>query len=288
MIRTANRRGFLRGGALAATAAFLCPDSSLASVDSGTQKETSPPFRLGVASYSLRKFQPKQVIAELKQLRTPFLNVKDFHLPMGTPGEIKAAAAAYRDAGIKLTAAGTIYLIKDDDADMRPKFEYCKLAGIPVMVAGPTLETLRRVEKFAREYDIQIAIHNHGPEDKQFPSPLDALNAVKEMDPRMGICLDVGHAQRAGANVVEAIAQCGPRLFDMHMKDLTDFHSKESQVAVGEGLMPVVAIFAALIKQNYKGCVDLEYEIHEDDPMPGMMESFAYMRGVLAGMGYTT
>ncbi|HVJ07644.1 MAG TPA: sugar phosphate isomerase/epimerase [Acidisarcina sp.] len=216
-------------------------------------------------------------------MRTPYLNVKDFHLPMGTPAEIKQAAAVYRDAGIELTAAGTIYMTKDDDADMRPKFEYCKLAGISLIVAGPTRETLPRIEKFAKEYDIRIAIHNHGPEDKQFPSPLDSLKAVQGMDPRMGVCLDAGHAERAGTNVVDAIKQCGPRLFDMHIKDLTDFHSRDSQVAVGEGLMPIPAIFNALIEQNYKGCVDLEYEIHPDDPMPGMMESFAYMRGVLAG-----
>lgn len=281
-----TRRGFFVGGAVALGAAAV--PNYLHAMGKTPDVKSQPPvarIKLGVASYSFRKFQPKQVIEDLKQLRTPYLNVKDLHLPMGTPDEIKHAAAAYRDAGVQLTAAGTIYMTKDDDADMRPKFEYCKLAGIPVIVAGPTLETLRRVEKFAREYDIKIAIHNHGPEDKQFPSPLDALKAVKDMDPRMGICMDVGHAARAGADVVDAIRQCGPRLFDVHIKDLTDYGSKESQVAVGEGKMPVRAIFAELIKLNYKGCVDLEYEIHEEDPMPGMMESFAYMRGVLAGMG---
>jgi hypothetical protein len=29
----------------------------------------------------------------------------------------------------------------------------------------------------------------------------------------------------------------------------------------------------------------LEYEINADNPVPGMEKSFAYMRGVLAGMG---
>ncbi len=283
---TWSRRGFLRGSTLAAAAACVSP--GMPAFAGAKSKELKPsPIRLGVASYSLRKFHPDQVIADLKQLRTPYLNVKDIHLPMGTAEEVKREAAVYRDAGITLTAAGTIYFTKDDDADMRPKFEYVKAAGIPIIVAGPTRETLARVEKFAKEYDIKIAIHNHGPEDKQFPSPLDSLKAVQHMDPRMGVCLDVGHAERAGANVVDAIAECGPRLFDVHMKDLTDFTAKESQVAVGQGKMPIEGIFEALIKLNYKGCVDLEYEIHEDDPMPGMMESFAYMRGVLTGMGYS-
>jgi sugar phosphate isomerase/epimerase len=90
---------------------------------------------------------------------------------------------------------------------------------------------------------------------------------------------------RAGTDVVQAIREVGPRLFNVHMKDLTDFTKKESQVAVGEGLMPVREIFAALHTIGYKGFVDLEYEVHGDDPMPGAIASIAFMRGVLAGMG---
>jgi sugar phosphate isomerase/epimerase len=112
------------------------------------------------------------------------------------------------------------------------------------------------------------------------------LKLVKNLDPRIGCCIDVGHTVRAGTDVVQAIHEIGPRLFNMHMKDLTDSHSKESQVAVGDGLMPVREIFEALIATKYKGFVDLEYEVHGDDPMPGVLSSFAYMRGVLAGMGF--
>ena len=243
-------------------------------------------IRLGVASYSFRKFGIPDVIKFMKELNTPYLNVKDMHLPMTSTAEVKQIADEYRAAGIKLTAAGAIYFTKDDDDDIRRKFEYCKIAGIPLIVAGPTGETLPRLEKFVKEYDIKIAIHNHGPEDKYFPSPLDALKAVKNMDPRMGVCVDVGHTARTGTDVPTAIREAGPRLFDVHMKDLASATSKESQVAVGDGSLPVEKIFAALVEVNYPGYVDLEYEIHEDDPMPGMVKSFAYMRGVLAGMGY--
>jgi sugar phosphate isomerase/epimerase len=205
---------------------------------------------------------------------------------MGTPDEIRAASAEYRAAGLILTGAGTIYLQKDEDADMRKAFDYCKEAGIPLIVAGPTLETLPRVEKFAKEYDIKIAIHNHGPEDKHFPSPLDVLKAVKGMDPHMGLCIDVGHTARTGTDVVEAIKAAGPRLFDMHIKDLANFKDSKSQVPVGDGIMPIPGIFQALIAIKFKGHVMLEYEIDTDNPLPGMIKSFAYMRGVLAGMGY--
>jgi sugar phosphate isomerase/epimerase len=223
----------------------------------------------------------------MKQLNVLALNAKDVkdHLPTDPQAEA-AALADYAAAGIKLHAAGTIYFPKDEDSDIRGKFEYCKRAGIPVIVAGdPAPETLPRIEKFVKEYDIRFAIHNHGPEDKIWHSPLDVLKAVKGMDPRIGCCIDVGHTARAGTDVVQSINEAGPRLFNVHVKDLTSFQSKESQVPVGDGIMPIRKIFAALIAVKYNGFVDLEYEIHPDDPMPGVIASFAYMRGVLAGLG---
>ena len=246
------------------------------------------PVRLGIASYTFRQFDPAKLIEFLHELRTPYVNLKDVHLKMGSAEEVKQQAEAYRKAGLQLTGAGTIYFQKDDDADIRAKFDYCKAAGISLIVGAPTRAVLPRVEKFVKEYNIRLAIHNHGPEDKEWPSPLDILKAIGNMDPRIGCCVDVGHTMRAGTDVVEALQRVGPRLFDMHMKDLAKKDSKESQVAVGEGIMPVRAIFEQLIRMKYAGFVDLEYEIHADDPLPGVKESFAYMRGVLAGMGYDT
>src|ERR1700720_4535712 len=284
---TFSRRDFARSGALVA-AAFAASSDIFALAQQGPSAGEAPTIHFGVASYTFRNFSRAQMIAFLKQLNVLALNAKDVkdHLPTDTQQEA-AAVADYSAAGIKLHAAGTIYFPKDEDADIRSKFEYCKRAGIGVIVAGdPALETLPRIEKFVKEYDIRIAIHNHGPEDKLWPSPLDILKLVKNMDPRIGCCIDVGHTVRAGTDVVEAIHEVGPRLFNMHMKDLADLNVKESQVAVGDGKMPVRAIFEALIANKYEGFVDLEYEIHADDPMPGVTSSFAYMRGVLAGMGY--
>lgn len=228
------------------------------------------------------------MIEYLKQIQVTELNVKNVkdHLP-ADPAEEAKALEDYTAAGIRLHAAGAIYFAKDEEAEIRDKFEYCKRAGISVIVAGdPTPETLPRIEKLVKEYDIRIAIHNHGPEDKLWPSPLDVLKSLKGTDPRVGCCIDVGHTVRAGTDVVKAVREVGPRLYNVHMKDLTDFRSKESQVAVGEGLMPVRGIFESLIAIKYAGFVDLEYEVHADDPMPGVIGSLAYMRGVLAGMGF--
>ena len=248
------------------------------------------PVRLGICSYTFRNFTRAQMLGYLKQLNLTDLNVKDTkdHLPMDPTLEAQALAD-YAAAGIKLHAAGAIYFPKNDEADIRGKFEYAKRAGIGVIVAGdPTPDSLKWIERFVKEYDIKIAIHNHGPEDKFFPSPFDVLKAIKDLDPRIGFCIDVGHAARANANLVEAIHATGPRLYDMHIKDLANFTSRESQVAVGAGILPIHDIFKALIDIKYPGFVDLEYEINGDNPMPGVIESMAYMRGVLAGMGYLT
>jgi sugar phosphate isomerase/epimerase len=282
-----SRRDFVRSSALAAAGFAASSDVSALAQERPSANEASP-IRLGIASYTFRNFSRAQMMGFLKQLNVLALNAKHVkdHLPTDAQQEA-AALSDYAAAGIKLHAAGTIYFPKDEDADIRNKFEYCKRAGIGVIVAGdPAPDTLPRLEKFVKEYDIRIAIHNHGPEDKLWHSPLDVLKAVKGMDPRIGCCIDVGHTARAGADVIQAMHEAGPRLFNVHMKDLTNFQSKESQVAVGEGIMPVKGIFEALIAMRYKGFVDLEYEIHADDPMPGVISSFAYMRGVLAGLGY--
>src|ERR1700730_1091781 len=282
-----SRRDFVRSGAMVA-AACATPRDLFAMTNAPPSADEASPIRLGLASYTFRNFSRAQMIGFMKQLNVFALNAKDVkdHLPADAQQET-GALADYAAAGIRLHAAGTIYFPKDEDADIRSKFEYCKRAGIGTIVAGdPATETLPRIEKFAKEYDIRIAIHNHGPEDKLWHSPLDVLKAVKSMDPRIGCCIDVGHTVRAGTDVVQAIHEAGPRLFNLHMKDLADFHDKESQVAVGDGIMPVSKMFEALVSINYKGFVDLEYEIHPDDPMSGVISSFAYMRGVLAGMGY--
>ena len=280
-----SRRNFVFAGAMA-SAATLVPVVAHAEP---AAEESATPVRLGLASYTFRNFTRAQLIGFMKDLNVSDLNPKDAkdHLPMDPAAEAQAVAD-YTAANIHLHAAGAIYFQQATDDDIRSKFEYLKRANIPVMVAGdPSPDTLPRIEKFVKEYDIRLAIHNHGPEDKLWPSPLDILKDIQSMDPRIGCCIDVGHTVRAGTDVVEAIRRVGPRLFNMHMKDLTDFHSKESQVAVGDGKMPIRHIFEALIAIRYQGFVDLEYEVHADDPMPGVSKSFAYMRGVLAGMGYS-
>ena len=287
MVSATSRRSFLRHAAIAATTA--CSVSSLPALPLSAPEETRQArIKLGVCSYSFHKFDRAHVIDFVKQLNTSWLNVKDIgdHLPMKPASATDDALAAYKAAGIELTAAGVIYFPTKDPADIEQKFAYAKKIGVPLIVGSPTRETLPAVEPFVKQYDIRLAIHNHGPEDKEWPSPLDVLKAIEPMDSRIGLCIDVGHTARTGTNVVAAIHKGGARVFDIHMKDLADLSKKESQVAVGDGKMPVRGIFEALNAIGYNGYVDLEYEIQENDPLPGMVKSFAFMRGVLAGMGY--
>jgi sugar phosphate isomerase/epimerase len=263
-------------GALAAVASAASPAAS----------ETAPMgFHIGVASYSLREFQRGLAIRMIRQLGVTHVSVKDFHLAYtSTPAEITKALGDFKRAGLTIVSGGNTDMKSSDPAELRKYFEYAKACGMPMLVAAPVHENLGAIEKLAKEFDIQIAIHTHGPEDKNFPSPKVVLDAVKDMDPRMGLCMDVGHSMRAGADVVQEVANAGPRLLDMHIKDLKDGTARESQCDVGDGVMPVAALFKQLQKTGYRGSVNLEYEINGDNPVAGMLHSFGYMKGVVAGL----
>ncbi len=273
-----SRRDVLRGTAVIAAV------SALPRVGFGA---AASPIKLGQCSYTFRNFKPDVMIGMLHELGIANLNIKDIHLPMEPLADVAARAEVYRNAGIKLTDAGAIYFKTDTDEAIRPSFEYLKAAQIPRFVGAPSCSALSRVAKFCVEYDIRMGIHNHGPEDHEWPSPYDIQKVIEPMDHRVGYCIDLGHTLRTKTDPVAAIRMAGARLYDIHMKDLADPLVKESQVAVGDGVMPVRKIFEALIDIKYDGYVDLEYEIKPEDPAPGVRKSFAYMRKVLGEMGYS-
>jgi len=251
-----------------------------------SQSQTAAPVRLGVASYSLRNFPRARAIGMLRALRVPYVNIKSVHLGYdASPAEIAAARKEFADAGIEVVGGGTITFDQDTDASVNAYFAYAKAAGMPVIVATCDPAILPRVERHAIRYDVKVAIHNHGPEDQHYPSPGDALKHVRSMDARMGLCIDVGHTVRTGTDVVAAIADAGPRLHDLHLKDLRDLRDRASQCVVGEGAIPIPDILRQLARMGFRGCANLEYEIDADDPLPGMQRSMAYLRGVLAGIG---
>jgi len=153
---------------------------------------------------------------------------------------------------------------------------------MPTIVCSPDPEALDTVEKFAKQFDIRVAIHNHGPSDKRYPSPLDVMKLVKGRDSRMGACMDVGHTVRINEDPVAVLQQVATRLYDFHMKDVTSATPEGKPTEVGRGVIDIVAVLRTLQKMKYPYNVALEYEANGDNPMPGVIESYAYIRGVLA------
>jgi sugar phosphate isomerase/epimerase len=241
--------------------------------------------KLGVASYSLRKKSLAESIQALKAMNIRYMKMKvEAHLPQtSTAAQVTEARKMMDDAGIILDSTGNNPMQKDE-AEIRSKFEYAKLLGVKLMIIAPTMVTLPIVEKCVKEYDIKVALHNHGPEDKNFPSAASVLKAIKGLDPRVGLCLDIGHSARTGEDFVDAIRKAGPRLLDIDARDLLTPTGKPAEVAVGEGNLPIGPMFKELKKQKWGGVVHLETELEADNPVPGMQKSFAFMRGVLAGL----
>jgi sugar phosphate isomerase/epimerase len=174
--------------------------------------------------------------------------------------------------------------MKNNEAEIRGYFDYAKDAGIPTIICSPEIDALDKVEKAADEYRIRVAIHNHGPGDTRYPSPVDVLRLVKDRSGQMGICMDVGHTVRIQEDPIEVIHKCADRLYDFHIKDVSQAAAAGKGVEVGRGVIDIVAVLRTLVELKFPYHVALEYEEKADAPMPGVCESVGYMRGVLAAI----
>jgi inosose dehydratase len=280
-----DRRGFLKAGFISssALAVGIISRSALAAVTK-PQRAPHDGLKLGIASYTFRKFSLDQAVTMSKEAGAGYISLKDFHLPYkSTRAEREEARKKVESAGLVLISGGVIYM-KNNEEEIRGFFDYAKDAGMPTIVCSPDVDALDTVEKMAKEYNIRIAIHNHGPGDKKYPSPMDVLRLVKDRDQLMGLCMDVGHTVRLGEDPVETIHQCAKRLYDFHIKDETEAAPKGKPAEVGRGVIDIVGVLKALTQEHYSYHVGLEYEAKADDPMPGVLESFGYMRGVLAAI----
>jgi sugar phosphate isomerase/epimerase len=279
-----TRRAFVGTtvGAAAWAAAFARTSSASPTSSSGAAPDRMSRLTLGIASYSFREFTLDQALDMAKTLGVTHMTFKDVHVPRTDPPEAtRALRAKIQAAGITIVGGGTIN-IANDPVQIKKEFEYAKNAGFPMIYTSPVPEALDTLEQLAKTYDIKVAIHNHGPEDKLWPRPQDAYAAVKSRDRRLGLCVDIGHTIRTGTDPVQACREVRDRLYDMHVKDLTVKTDQTSETKVGRGVIDFPALFRTLIEIGYKGQVGLEYEIEPKNPLPGMIESMAYMRGVLA------
>ena len=238
-------------------------------------------LNIGVATYTFYHHSTEVAIAILKRLAIPTCSLKDAHLPMkATPDELKAIVAKFRAAGIEPLSVGNVGL-KNDEASCRAAFEYAKAAGVSTMVCAPPLDAMPLLDKLVKEYDIKLALHNHGPEDKHFPTPYEAYSAAKNFDKRIGLCVDIGHCARAGKDPARAILDCRDRVYDIHLKDVSVVAPNGKPIEVGRGGLDIPAVLKALQTIKFVGNVGFEYEKDPNDPALGLAESVGYVRGVL-------
>ncbi|MCI0512954.1 sugar phosphate isomerase/epimerase [candidate division KSB1 bacterium] len=279
-----NRRKFIKmttAGVLGGTLIqFKKKLVNAASNHARDEKMPAPLFSLGLASYTFRHFNLEQTIAMTQRLGLTKISLKDMHLPLTTsPAEILAAARKVRAAGLDLYGCGVVYM--KTEAEVKHAFEYAKTAGMRVIIGVPAHHLLELVQQQVQEYDLKVAIHNHGPGDQLYPSPASVYEKIHSLDPRIGLCLDLGHTVRLGLDPVDALQKYAARLIDVHLKDVSAPTAAGSTVEMGRGVMDIVAILRTLKALDYRGVTAFEFEKDEVDPLPGVAESVGYTRGIL-------
>jgi len=284
-----SRRDILKLGSIAALAAPVlgrsAPASEAPSALPAGEKRRSP---LGVATFSLTKLPVPGVIAALNTLAITRASLYHSHAPWadGTPEACRAVVQQFKDSGIAVTSTGVIEF-STDEAAARKAFENVKGAGVAKICARPEIAALPLLDRLVKEYDLTIAIHNHGPTDL-YPTADDVWKHIGAFDPRIGICIDVGHAWRAGGDPAAEIRQVKDRLYEVHLKDTKGPRGTATRdpapVVVGRGAIDIHAILTALAEVGYSHETEFEYEVRADDKMPGLAESVGYVRGMLAGM----
>ncbi len=237
-------------------------------------------LNLGLASYTFIKFTLDEAIAMTTRLGLKNIALKDKHLPMdASPEQLKSTAAKVREAGLNLYGGGVIYMKSEDEVNRA--FDYARHAGFKMIIGVPNHNLLPLVDKKVKETNIMLAIHNHGPGDEVYPSPESVYEKIKDLDKRIGLCIDIGHTQRIGLDPSKNATKYADRLYDIHIKDVTGSTGKDTPLEIGRGVIDIPGFVKTLLKIKYQGNVSLEYEKDANDPMAGAAESVGYLRGVL-------
>jgi sugar phosphate isomerase/epimerase len=279
-----RRREFVKAAALGIAAGAAIPQAR--GQQSGlpiTRKTTAPRFHLGLASYTFREFTLDRAIEMTKRLPLEKITLKSMHLPLESPeAAIIAAASKVRSAGLDLYGCGVVYMT--NEAEVEQAFRYAQTAGMRMIIGVPGQELLGLVDRKIKEFDISLAIHNHGPEDTLYPTPGSAYERIQSLDKRLGLCLDIGHTMRTGIDPSAAVEKFSDRLLDVHIKDVTAATKDGQTVEMGRGIIDIPKFIRTLIKVNYAGTLAFEFEKDGQDPLPGLAESVGYLRGVMAAI----
>lgn len=243
--------------------------------------ETSEKFKVGMAGYTFVNFDIVKTLETMQRCDVRYLCIKDFHLPLDSSDEqIAAFKEKLESKGITGYAVGPIYMRSEEETDRA--FEYARRVGVNLIVGVPQYELLPYVEQKVKEYGFKYAIHLHGPDMPLFPDADDVWENVKELDPRIGMCLDIGHDRRNGKDPVKDLKKYHERVFDIHIKDVTGATKQGYSVEIGRGILDIPAFVEMLREVGYDGVCSLEHERNMDDPFMGIAESIGYFRGVIA------
>jgi sugar phosphate isomerase/epimerase len=242
--------------------------------------ETGEKFKVGMAGYTFVKFDLDKTLETLKKADVHYLCIKDFHLPFAsTDEEISAFHAKLKSNDVTGYAVGPIYMKTEEEIDRA--FAYAKRVGVKLIVGVPNYELLPYVDKKVKEYNFNYAIHLHGPDIKIYPDAEDVWNHVKDLDPRIGMCLDIGHDTRNGKDPVADLKQYYTRVFDIHIKDVTGTTKLGYSLEIGRGVIDFPAFVRMLREVGYTGVCSLEHEKDMENPFMGIAESIGYFRGVI-------
>jgi sugar phosphate isomerase/epimerase len=237
-------------------------------------------FSLGMAGYTFKEFSVEQTIEMMKRVGVSSLSLKDFHLPYNSTSEkISEILLKFTAAGITVYTLGVIYMKTKEFTNQ--VFEYAKMAGVKMIVGAPDYELLSYINEKVKTYDIRLAIHNHGPDNPLYPNATDIWNHIKDLDPRMGICIDIGHTTRDGQDPSADIEKYCNRIFDIHIKDVDRADKEGKTVEMGRGIIDIPKVISTLRRFQYAGKCSLEFEKDMKDPLAGIAESLGYWKGAL-------
>lgn len=285
MSRSLTRRKFLAlTSAAAAGATFFDAPDVLRGANLLADGDPYGGWPIGVQSYSLRNFNMLEAVRHIQGMGLHYVEFYSKHLsPDASDEEIAETKKVLAGADITLNAHGVSGFSKNHEAN-RKIFAFAKKAGIRNITANPQKDAFDSLDKLVAEFDIRIAIHNHGP-GALYNKADDTLNAVKDHDKRIGACVDTGHYIRSGENPVEVIEKLGDRVFAAHLKDDTHKGDKGSHnVVIGKANLDVVGVFRALKKIKFPadGSLSLEYEANPDNPIDDMKQCLVVAREAIA------
>ena len=270
-----SRRGFLAAGA--ASCAVASPLAAFA------REAAAADLNLGIQLYSLRGYKVDEAMKHARDIGFRFV---EFYGDMYPVNSDAAAIAGMKkklaDLGLTVSAHG-VNGFGGDAAANRKVFEFAKAAGIPCLSADPSPEAFKSLDELVKEFDIKIAIHNHGP-NHRYNKVVDVLKAIEGHDERIGACADLGHYIRSGEKPTEVIRLLKGRLYGIHLKDFQDMKDVTKGVILGKGHLDVPAVMASLVQTNFpkNGALSLEYEENPQNPLDDIRQCYAVAKDALA------